>query len=344
MGAKDVRWVREYSAEITGLIILAGFLIFITSGLEFLTLKPPEMSDFTVSGDLKNLSTLFLSIFIEGIPFILAGGLISSLIHVYVKQETIWRLVPKTPLIAIPTALLIGLILPVCECGIVPVARRLIRKGLPPYVAFTFLLAAPVINPVTIASTYFAFGDNWNMVLFRLFTAAIVAGVMGWLFFLFFKGDVLKADISDHQHGQNCCKVATPSGGDRLGHAMYHSIFEFMDMGKYFIAGALVAASFQTFVGMAAIRELGENEWLSVPAMMGLAFGLSLCSSADAFVAASFRTALTSAPLLVFLVYGPMMDLKNLFMLAGSFRLPVVLFFFAGTTLLCLLTVFLFFM
>lgn len=337
-----VKWIREYRIEVTGLVVMATFLITMVYGIDILEQWRNQTEGLSAwSADLRNLSTLFLSIFFEGIPFILMGVFVSGIIHVFTGGDVIGRLIPKNRILAVFPAAFLGLLLPVCECGVIPVARRLIQKGLPSYVAFTFLLAVPVINPITIFSTYIAFGNQWEMVVQRTLVAAIIAVVMGLLCSFFLKGNVLKdkespsscdcEDSRDHPH------PAHTKG--RLRHALYHSLFEFVDMGKYFVAGALLAASFQTFIGLAAIREFAQNEWLAVLVMMLLAFGMSLCSSADAFVAASFRTALSTPPLLAFLVFGPIMDLKNLLMMSAHFQTKVILFFVAGTTLLTLLSV-----
>jgi uncharacterized membrane protein YraQ (UPF0718 family) len=112
-----------------------------------------------------------------------------------------------------------------------------------------------------------------------------------------------------------------------------------MNMTKYFILGAFLASVFQTFVGFAAMKSMASHEWIAIIVMMGLAFGLSICSSSDAFIAASFRNAMGTAPLFAFLVYGPMMDLKNVLMMAGSFRASVIWFFWGGTTLLTIVSV-----
>ncbi|WP_170109566.1 permease [Melghirimyces profundicolus] len=334
------RWIRNWSAEIGGFAVLLLFFWLIQGGIE--TLYGLKFPSLTVSVEVETVTTLFLSIFIEGIPFILMGVLVSGLIQVYVREELIWRLVPKKRILSIPMASLLGLLLPVCECGIVPVTRRLIQKGLPPHTAFTFLLSAPVVNPITIVSTYIAFGFDWGITLSRLALAGIIACTMGWVFSWFLKGSPLRPDGKEdenHPCQEPACNHHAHSRRhreDRLGHALYHAVFEFMDMGKYFVAGAMVAALFQTVIGLSAIRDFAQNEWITVLLMMGLAFGLSLCSSADAFVAASFRNALPTTSLLAFLVFGPMMDLKNLFMMVGSFRLRVIGIFFGGTSLLTL--------
>ncbi|MBA4493341.1 permease [Paenactinomyces guangxiensis] len=360
-----VRLIRSFYVEITVILVLGAFMYLLTSGYSVLAAFTGWTRGWSanLAPELQNLSTIFLSIFIEGLPFILIGVFISSLIHIYVNEEMVWRWIPKNPFLSIPLATCMGILLPICECGIVPVARRLIQKGFPSYLAFTFLLAAPIINPVTIASTYLAFGDSWDMVTLRLVFGGGIAAAMGMLFYFFFSGKhVLKEktqtqdgaqplQASRHHHcssGSHSpyrpgeCTGHDHGGKKGLSHSFYHAIFEFIDMGKYFIAGALIAASFQTFVGLSAIKNFTESDSLTIFLMLGLAFGLSICSSADAFIAASFRSVIGTAPLLGFLVYGPMMDLKNVMMMLGSFRLSVVLFFFAGTTLFTFLSLILF--
>lgn len=345
-------WLKNYYIEITGVLVFIALFYFLTSGqiMELGSL----MAKFAITDNvqLQNLSTIFLSIFIEGLPFILMGVFVSVLIHEFVDEEVIWKWIPKNPLLSIPLAACLGIFLPICECGIVPVARRLIQKGLPAHTAFTFLLAAPIVNPVTAVSTYIAFRNNWDMVFLRLGLGAGIAVAMGIMFLRFFsKTDVLKGNLQkadchhschhDHAHPHDHCHDHRGLEA-RLCHAFYHAIFEFIDMGKYFVAGAFIAACFQTFIGLSVMKSVAAHEGIAVIVMMGIAFGLSICSSSDAFVAASFRGILGNAPLFSFLVYGPMMDLKNLLMMIGSFRSSVVWFFWGGTTLLTILSILLF--
>jgi uncharacterized membrane protein YraQ (UPF0718 family) len=352
-----IRTLKNWYVELISILIFGFFLFLITSGVPLLAVLSYGVTKVmkNASPELHNFSTVFLSLFIEGLPLILVGVLVSSLVHVYVKEEMVWRLIPRNPLLSIPLVTCFGLVLPICECGIVPVARRLVQKGLPSYVAFTFLLAAPIVNPVTIISTYLAFGQTWRVVFLRVGLGALIAAVMGFLFFLIFRGKpVLKVDQKGqevdccdhhhdhghaHQHDHECTSHHGESG---LMHALRHSVFEFIDMGKYFVLGALIAAGFQTIVGTAVIKSVAQHEHLAILLMMALAFGLSVCSSADAFLAASFRSVMGTAPLLSFLVFGPMVDVKNLLMMLGGFRKSVVLFFIVGPTVLTMLSCYLF--
>jgi uncharacterized membrane protein YraQ (UPF0718 family) len=345
-----LRLLKNYYVEILLVVILTNLVLFFSSN-RFMAF---EMDLSFLSGIIKNsqlhsLSTIFLSIFLEGLPFILFGVFISSLIHEFVNENSLWRWVPKNPILSIPLAIVLGFAVPICECGIVPIARRLIEKKLPVYTAFTFLIAAPIVNPVTIFSTYIAFGNDWGITLTRVAMGAGIAVMMGLLFYVFFrKSQVLKADSSccddahDHCDHEGHSHSHTKDWKQKVEHALHHSIFEFLNMGKYFILGAFLAACFQTYVGFSVIQSISTHEWIAVLLLMGIAFGLSICSSSDAFIAASFRNAVGTAPLFAFLVYGPVMDLKNLLMMMGSFRASVIWFFWGGTTVLTIVSVLMF--
>src|SRR5574340_248721 len=108
-------------------------------------------------------STRFLGIFVEAVSFLLLGSLFSGIIAVFLSDGGLTRLMPRNPFAATIVGSMLGFVFPVCECGVVPVTRRLYQKGLPVSVGITFLLAAPVMNPIVLASTYAAFG--WGPIL-----------------------------------------------------------------------------------------------------------------------------------------------------------------------------------
>jgi len=300
-----------------------------------------------------------VAILLEASPFLLLGALASGLFEVFVPRERVERLVPRSPLAGVLAGLLLGMVMPCCECGIVPLVRRLIAKGVPPAAAMTFMLAGPVINPVVLASTLVAFQGDITVAALRCALVALVAAAVG----LSLRGRSPEAIIlADAKPVAACGCGAEPGAaraglfGDaaeavplsaleaprpplraRLDHALRHAQGDFLDMFKILVLGAMVAAAFKTFVPAGFVGLLQSDLLLSVTGMMGLAILLSLCSQADAFVAASF-TGFPLAAKLAFLALGPVLDVKLVLMWQGTFRYrtikllmlaPVVLVFSA---------------
>lgn len=286
------------------------------------------------------------AIFIEAMPFLVIGALFSSAIEVFVSAERLLRLVPKSVAGGVLMGIGTGFVLPTCECGVVPVVRRLMRKGVPPYIAITYMLAAPIVNPVVLVSTYIAFRGSTEMVFARAAMAAITATVVG--LYVTRIGSVLRAGAEE----TGCCAghdCGHDHGGDHShsheqGHegeplarnmraVLVHSANEFMDMGKFLIIGSFVAAAFKTYLPENVMAFFAGDAALSIGGMMLLAILLSVCSEADAFVAASFQT-FSAASRLAFIAIGPMVDLKLIGMFAVTFRRRVVVALIVVPTLL----------
>ena len=311
--------------------------------LVLLALVLPRMTDWPISGRFQTFVTIFLGIFIEAIPFLLIGSIVSGLIEEFVDKDSLARFVPRR---AIPAALagaLLGFAFPVCECGVVPVTRRLYQKGLPLSVGVAFLLAAPVVNPVVIISTYVAFG--WGPVLWgRVLFSVLIAFVVGLLFSLARSEDVLLPLSSgsehqhlahdhhhdhehDHEHGDEHHPSPVPlTLIDRLWQALAIGGDDLLDMARYLIAGSMIAAAMQTIVPQATLLALGSGPVISVITLMVMAFVLSICSTVDAFVALSFANSFTTGSILAFLVFGPMVDIKSSLMFLGVMRRRTVLY------------------
>ncbi len=253
---------------------------------------------------LRNLFIVFGSLLIEAMPFVAIGALASALIEVFVPASTFAKLASLPRAVQLPAAAMAGIAFPVCECGSVPVARRLARKGLSPAAAVTFMLAAPIVNPVVIASTFVAYRGRdslWVMVIGRFTIGMLVAICVGWVIGSRTPGELLRgASVSDE-----------PDDHDepRARRFFTHLTGDLVFMARFLIVGALIAATIQTFVPSSVVDRVATLPILSLLAMMALAFILSLCSESDAFVAASFTSFGPSAQL-AFLVFGPMVDLK----------------------------------
>jgi len=299
----------------------------------------------------------FAGIVLDAFPFLLLGVSLSALVQEFVPDAAVRRLAPRGTAPGIVFGGLLGLALPLCECGLVPLVRRLIGKGMPAYIGFVYLAAGPVINPAALLSTWAAFPDRPSLMLFaRAGLAFAAAAAIGLLMRRRLeKAPPLKAFSSGescHLHGCSCeahahapTHMQVPardgSGGSdgvgtgrrrapfarRLGSAAVHAIHEFADTGRYILAGAFLAALAQSLLPASAMTGFSSHPAAAYAAAMGGAFLLSLCSSSDAFVAAVFAGAIGTGPVLAFLVFGPAVDLKSTMMLLAVFRRSVVVRF-----------------
>lgn len=281
------------------------------------------------SGRLQGLATVFLGIFIEALPFLMAGVLVSSAIHLFVTPADLRRLTPRTPLLAALFGALLGLAFPVCECGSIPATRRLLAKGGALPMAIAFALAAPVINPIVLIATLIAFG-SWQMVAWRAgltiviaVLIALVVGVTSRRELLLAPGVVEEQEHALCDHEQHQHHVALPTRGSLLQnaeHVLIHARGELFEMMRYLIAGAMLAALLQTLVPQQPLLLLGEDRTVSVVVLMLLALILSVCSTVDSFIALSFAATFTPGAVVAFLVFGPMIDIKSTLMLTTTFN------------------------
>jgi uncharacterized membrane protein YraQ (UPF0718 family) len=291
---------------------------------------------FTMMEWISNFSAVFLGIFIEAVPYLLLGTLASGLVEVFVDQTTLTHWFPKNRWGGVLAGSILGLFFPVCECGVVPLARRLMQKGLPVSTAITFLLAAPVINPIVIASTFAAFG--WSVIFWgRLGLTLVVAVITGWVFSLERRPEELLRSslITPACHRPtDVSPVLHLSLRQRLQQVLVIAGEEFFEMGRYLILGALLAAGLQTFIPQTTLISFGQGSAFSVLVMMLLAVLLSICSTVDAFVALAFIGSFSTGSILAFLVFGPMVDIKSIMLFQRVFRPKTVVYLVALSFLL----------
>jgi hypothetical protein len=288
--------------------------------------------------DLVIFATAAASIVMEAAPFLLLGSLIGALIEVLVSEETLLRYMPKSGPAQVAVGVFAGMLLPTCECGIVPVARRLLLKNVPPRAAIPYMMAAPVVNPVVLGSTLFAFQGDLTITALRVLLVLIPAVGLGLALGDVAPRAVLRQRPVDlrqyneaeavhlHDHGPECgCGCHAPQGNRFLA-VLFHTGTEFLSMGRFLVFGAVVAAAFKAFLPPEILAAFGGSSWLSVAGLMLLAILLSICSEADAFVAASFGSFPTMAKV-AFMAVGPMVDLKliPLFFAVFHRRLAVAL-------------------
>jgi len=166
--------------------------------LLFLIFSQKQLPDFgfLATDSMQSFKTLFISIILEAFPFVLLGVVLSALLQMFVTEQTIRRLIPKNPVLGILFACVAGLIFPLCECGMIPVIRRLMKKGMPVYIAVVFILVGPIINPVVYASTYMAFRSRPEIAYSRMALAFVVAFIIGLIVYRFFKGNPLRSSLA----------------------------------------------------------------------------------------------------------------------------------------------------
>lgn len=294
----------------------------------------------------------FLSIVFEGAPYILLGTVLSGFIDAFLPAKLIDRALPRNMVISTFVAGLLGLVFPVCECAIVPVIRRLVQKGLPISCAVTYMLAAPIVNPVVALSTATAFKESveviqWSnlahpldfirhlcetapMTLSRLSLGYVVAVLAGLAVIFLRPGQILQAKVlasveaARAQREAAAGTVAPRIGFDsKLVSAMRTAMRDFLDTGMYFAIGVAITSVFNTQVNHEILDRVASNDVVAIPSIMMLAVVLSLCSTSDAFIAAPMAS-FNYAAKLAFLVYGPMMDIKLLFMYSAVFKRRIV--------------------
>ncbi len=293
--------------------------------------------------------TLFLSLVVEAMPFLLLGVLLSSAMLLFIDERKLVAALPRQPLLGALAGGVMGFLFPVCECGNVPVARRLLLQGAPSAVAIGFLLAAPVVNPVVFWATWTAFRDQPEIAFLRIGGSLLVAALVGWIFSA--QADLTPLLQPQVARGLKVRPVLNAAEADLLQGGTFflqgetaalsrkpakawlpllvaNTVQEFRELGSVLLLGAAVATAVQVLVPREWVLSLGQGPISSVAAMMILAAVVSICSTVDAFFALSFASVFTSGSLLAFLVFGPMIDLKSIALLLTVFRGRVVFYLF----------------
>lgn len=282
---------------------------------------------------LSNFVVVFSSLLLQAVPLVMMGALVAAGIGTFVPASAFARIGRLPEPLQIPVAGLAGFAFPVCECGSVPVARRLVARGLIPSAAVTFMLAAPILNPIVIISTSIAYRGRdvfWPMVLGRVGLGFLAAVVVGWVVGQRQREGFLKKASAEDLSSCGCHDAEPDCGcsehedcSHHVHEARWKTFFnyfagDFTFMGRFLIFGAAVAAALQTLIPQSILGSVANTPIISLITMMALAFALSLCSESDAFVAASF-VQFGVGPQLAFLVFGPMLDAKLAFLYSATF-------------------------
>ena len=269
---------------------------------------------------LSNFLLVFSSLIVQALPFVLLGAVVSAAIEVFLPLRAIRRLTAMPFRAQLPAAAMSGVAFPLCECGSVPVARRLATKGLTAGATVAFMLAAPVINPIVLISTAIAYRGRstlWIMVGGRFLIGLVAAMAVGWILGRRSPNSLLRRSASAGDGGDD--EQRAPAVARYVRHLANDTVF----MTKYLVIGAAVAAALQSLIPQSVLRSVGGAPVIDIVALMALAAILSLCSESDAFVAASF-VQFGTAPQLAFLLVGPMFNLKLAALYAGTFRASFV--------------------
>ncbi|HWP52077.1 MAG TPA: permease [Clostridia bacterium] len=315
-------------------------LVIITILLAYLLFSFARVVDAAIIDRLQIFNTIFISILMQAFPFMLIGIFVSSAMEVFAPDEFVVSIFTSRFGLGFVTAMFAGLLFPVCECAIVPVTTRLVKKGVALPIAVTFMLSAPIINPIVIVSTLYAFPGQPHVAFFRIFFGLSIALLVGLILFLL---DANKSTLLNGQddcacgcHGHDhcgCCSTTVDQAHDvddpvlaprtipqKLQAMFLHAGEEFFGVGRYLVFGALLTSMIQILVPRAWFTGLSEKSGLPLLIMMAVAFLFSACSTSDAFIAKSFVGRFSLAAIMGFLVFGPMMDIKNILMLLASFR------------------------
>ena len=274
---------------------------------------------------IKNIAIIFTSIFFESLPFLLLGSLISSIIETYVSDETLAKIIPKNKVLGCVVGILLGFFLPACDCAVIPVSKRLLKKKVPINVAISFMLASPIINPVVLLSTYTAFYNTnpeifWYRLLFGVIVALVIGIIMG---IVFGKKDVIVNNIDEcdnchHHEHKHTLK------NDLLS-IVKHTAIDAFEVVKYLMFGALIASLVQVLLPRDMLMMFNNNKVLSIFVLMMFAYLISLCSTSDSFIGKSLLSSFSKTSIMAYLLLGPMIDIKNTFVLLGNYKKSFVI-------------------
>jgi uncharacterized membrane protein YraQ (UPF0718 family) len=296
------------------IFIVFAFLLFISGN--------SQNQNFATFLDVFSIN--FTSIVLEALPFMLLGTLVGGVIEVFVPIALIDRFFGRGKMQGVFLAGGLGLLFPTCECAIVPIVRRLILKGISIPAAVCFMLSGPIVNVIVAWSTAVAYTYNWKMVLLRLSCGYVVAVIIGLILSRFSNPQKLILDNVAELSFRGCgCSGEEFQKGrmwSKLLHAVGHARNDFLQVGKYLVIGAFIAAFIRTVTPITSFASLADSPWFLIFVMMVMAVLMNLCSEADAFIAASFRWLIPGSAQLGFLVLGPMLDLKLMLMHLSVFR------------------------
>ncbi|MGP3533674.1 permease [Microbacterium sp. RD1] len=265
--------------------------------------------------------TLAASVLLESLPFVALGVVLSIVVQVWVPPGLIERWMPRRAWARRAVLSLLGMLIPVCECGNVPFARGLMMRGLSVSDTLTFLVAAPIVNPIVILTTHAAFGWSDGILIARLVGGYLVANLIGWLYSRHPDPDAL---VTDRFRDACALGVGTAATSGRARRSIAQFVVELRAVMPALVIGSAIAGAVQVLVPRSALLAIGSDPALSIATMIVLALVVSICSNVDAFFALSFASTFTPGSLVAFLLVGPLVDVKMLALLRTTFTTRVL--------------------
>lgn len=334
------RRIRDRSPEILFFTIVGclavGLFTFVQhyrADMVALLLSPSQRDQFLaqVGTRAQDFLTLLVGILVEALPFVVLGVLISVIIQLFLPTDLILRRLPKNTVARRFIMSFLGVLMPVCECGNVPVARSLIIKGFSVQEAIVFLLAAPSVNIVTFVVTWEAFNFDHSVAVIRVLATLVVANTIAFLVAKL----VAPSKLLTPEFAATCEVNAHAPKTLASATELFRS--EMWLITRMLVIGAIIAAASQTFIPREVITAISSDVFLSVVAMLALAFIISICSSVDAFFALAYVNTFSLGSILAFLVAGPMVDIKMIALMKTTFTYRVLAVITGGVLVLSLI-------
>lgn len=301
----------------TGRAIAVG--VGILAVLVLIDLLVPNLFSQALPDRAQDGLTLTLSVLIEALPWVILGVVLSIVVQVWLPADAVQRWLPENAWVRRAVLSLLGMFIPVCECGNVPFARGLMMRGLAPAEALTFLVAAPIVNPIVILTTHAAFGWDGGILVARLIGGYAIANLIGWIY-------------SRHPDPQSLlterfvetCDHMVHEPGSPTRRSLIQFLVELRAVMPALVIGSALAGAVQVLIPRDVLLAIGANPVLSILAMVVLAMTVAICSNVDAFFALSFASTFSSGAIIAFLLVGPLVDLKMLALLRTTFTARVL--------------------
>jgi uncharacterized membrane protein YraQ (UPF0718 family) len=294
--------------------VALGLGVAVVAALFLIDAFAPTLFPASLPNRAQDGLTLAISVLIESLPFVVLGVLLSIVVQVWVPPGVMERWMPRRAWARRAVMSLLGMFIPVCECGNVPFARGLLMRGFSVPEAMTFLIAAPIVNPIVIITTHQAFGWSDGILVARLVGGYLIANLLGWLYSRHPDPDALLTE-----RFRDACELVVHEPGGRWRRSLAQFVVELRAVMPALVIGSAIAGGVQVLVPRETLLAIGSNPALSIVAMIALAMVVSICSNVDSFFALSFASTFTPGAIVAFLLVGPLVDIKMLALMRTTF-------------------------